>query len=290
MQKILVTGAAGRVGRHIARRLSQEKNVALRLTYSRATPRAPLPHAEAMVANYHEPEQMRAAFHAIDAAFVYAPEMQASHAVFNAAREAGVKKIVLLSSASVSKAPAGANPIAERHRAAENAIRSAGLDWTFIRPDTLASNCLQWAANIRAQGRVYTAYPESLRSALHEDDLALLAVASLLGSQHVGSVLEITGSQLLSIREQVETIAAQLGSAVQCVQIAHEEALQRMQADTALAPQSAARLLDYQKKSVTTPPRLTDVFEQATGCAPRSFSAWVADNLADFQSSASNPW
>lgn len=286
MKRILVTGAAGRVGRNIVRRLAKE-NVNVRVTFSAPKELAAMPGAGAVVGNYNDPEQMRNAFSSIDAAFVYAPDVHASEALFNVARQAGVRQVVLLSSASVSKAPPGENPIAERHRVAENAARSAGLDWTFIRPDTLASNCLQWAPGIRAERRVYTPYPESKRSALHEDDVAMLAVSSLLGTQNVGRILEITGGHLSSIREQVNTIAEQLGSAVECVQISHEEALRRMTANPAQSPQAAARILDYLKKSVTVPPRLTDEFEQATGCAPRSFSEWVADNLADFQGVAS---
>lgn len=282
MKRILVTGAAGRVGRHIARRLARE-HVDLRLMFTSAPA---VPVAGAVLGNYNDPAQMREVFRSIDAAFVYAPPMQASEAVFQAAREAGVRQVVLLSSASVSKAPPGENPIAERHRAAENAVRSAGLDWTFIRPDTLASNCLQWAPGIRSEQRVCTPYPASMRSALHEDDIALLAVMSLLGTQHVGHAFDITGGQLLSIQEQVKCIADQLGRPVACVQIPPEEALQHMTANAASSvAAAAARILDYQKKSVTVPPRLTDELERATGHAPRPFGDWVADHLHHFQAS-----
>jgi uncharacterized protein YbjT (DUF2867 family) len=282
MKRILVTGAAGRVGRNIVRRLARE-NVDVRLTFSSPQELATMPVDGAMVGNYNDPGQMVKAFSSIDAAFVYAPDVHASDALFNAARKAGVRQVVLLSSASVSKAPPGENPIAERHRAAENAARSAGLDWTFIRPDTLASNCLQWAPGIRAEQRVYTPYPESKRSAVHEDDVAMLAVSSLIGTQNVGRVFEITGGRLLSIREQVSTIAVRLGKPVECVQITHEEAVRRMTSNPAQSPQAAARILDYLKKSVTVPPRITDDFEQATGCAPRDFSEWVEDHLAEFE-------
>jgi uncharacterized protein YbjT (DUF2867 family) len=283
MKRILVTGAAGRVGRSIVRRLARE-NVDVRLTVSSPQELATMPIDGAMLGNYNDSEQMLKAFSSIDAAFVYAPDVHASEALFNAARRAGVRQVVLLSSASVSKAPPGENPIAERHRAAENAARTAGLDWTFIRPDTLASNCLQWAPGIRAEQRVYTPYPESKRSAVHEDDIAMLAVSSLLGTENVGRVFEITGGHLLSIRDQVNTIAVHLGMPVECVQISHEEAVQRMTANPAQSPQAAARILDYLKKSVTVPPRITDDFERATGCAPRNFSEWVADHRAEFQS------
>lgn len=283
MKKILVTGAGGRVGRHVARRLAGE-NVALRLLFRSTPAHAALANGEIVMGSYNEPAQMAKAFKSVDAIFMYAPDAQASHAVFHAAREAGVRQVVLVSSASVTKAPPGANPIAERHRIAEAAAQAAGLDWTFIRPDTMASNCLQWAPSIRDERRVYTPYPESMRSAVHEDDIALLAVESLLGAEHIGRAFEVTGAELLRIREQVHCIAAHLGSAVECVPISHEEAVQRMAtAETGLSPQAAARVLEYLKKSVTVPPRITDDYARATGRVPRSFSEWVGDNVGCFR-------
>lgn len=214
---------------------------------------------------------------------MYAPQTEASPAVFAAARSANVRQVVLLSSASVVKAPPGQNPIAERHRAAERAMQQAGLACTFIRPDTMASNCLQWAASIRDEGRVCTAYPDALRNPVHEDDLALLAVQSLLSQAHRGGTYYVTGPAVLSIREQVRTIAELCGRAVECVELSEREALAHMQAATpGLTPVAMQRLLDYLRKSVHVPPPISDEFFLATGMAPRNFADWVRDNLQAF--------
>ena len=288
MQRILVTGASGRVGQCVARRLLAHDHVDLRLMVGASRAPATLPLARVVQGNYNDPARMEQVFSGIDAAFLYAPDAPASAALFHAAHTAGVRHVVLLSSASVTKAPPGANPIAERHRKAENAVIDAGLEWTFIRPDTLASNCLQWAPGIRAEQRVVTPYPDAMRSALHEDDIAQLAVAALLDPQHVGCAYDITGDRLMSIREQVHAIAEHLGTEVECVQIGHDDALQRMTTDAAQNPQAAARILDYLKKSVTLPPRITDDFARATGHMPRSFGEWVADHIVDFHSAPSS--
>lgn len=284
MRKILVTGAAGRVGRHVVRRLVGE-NVALRLLLRSPPAQTDGASGEVVVGDYNDAAQMAKACNRVDAVFMYAPNTQASSAVFRALREAGVRQVVLLSSASVSKAPPGANPIAERHRAAETAAQAAQLDWTFIRPDTMASNCLQWAASIRDEGRVYTPYPESMRNPLHEDDIALLAVASLLSGEHSGRAFDVTGSALLRVSDQVDAIATELGRTLECVRISHAQALARMAATSpGLSDQAAARLLDYLQKSVTVAPRITDDFARATGHAPRTFSEWARDNIDQFTS------
>lgn len=289
MGKILVAGAAGRVGRCVARRL-ERRGCAVRLLLHSPSTQALGAGMEAITADYNDPSQMAAAFASVDAAFMYAPGPEASHAVFQAARQAGVKQVVLLSSASVTKAAPGANPIAERHRLAEQAVQAAGLEWTFIRPDTMASNCLQWARTIREEARVYTPFPESMRNPIHEDDIAELAVQALLEGRHADRALDVTGPQVLTIRAQVECIAAQLGAAVECVPLERSAALERMAAEQPqLSRLAAERLLDYLEKSVSVVPRITEDFQRATGHAPRRFSAWVADHAARFGGAMPHP-
>lgn len=285
MKRVLVTGAAGRVGANVARRLAGEQ-VALRLLF-RSTPTTEIPaNVEAVEGDYNDPVQMAKVFASVDSIFMYAPQADVSAAVFKAAAAAGVRHVTLLSSAAVNRVPPGANPIAERHRIAENAARTAGLVCTLLRPDTMASNCLQWVQTIRDESRVYTAYPESMRNPVHEDDIALLAVQSLLHPGSGDCAFEITGPACITIREQVAAIAARLGIELDCVAINIDEALVRMTSpSTGLSPEAAARLLDYQRKSITVPPRIVGDFEKATGRPPRPFETWVDDNISLFQPS-----
>ena len=282
MKRILVTGAAGRVGANVVRRLLGEP-VALRLLF-RTTPTYAIPaNVDVVVGDYNDPVQMREVFATVDSTFMYSPQSDVSTAVFKAAAAAGVRHVTLLSTAAVNRVPPGMNPIADRHRAAENAAKAAGLCCTLLRPDTMASNCLQWVQTIRDECRVYTAYPESMRNPVHEDDIALLAVQSLLRPGLRDCEFEITGPACITIGEQVAAIAARLGVELDCVTINAEEALVRMTVPpTGLSPESAGRLLDYQKKSITVAPPIAGDFKKATGCAPRPFDAWVEDNISHF--------
>ena len=290
MGKILVAAAAGKVGLRVAQRLAAQHSP-LRLLVRHA-PQAPTlagATAEVVAGDFDAPGQMAQAFRGIDAAFMYAPQAAASQEVFRAARAAGVRRIVLLSSASVTKAPPGANPIAERHRAAERAVQAAGLEWAFIRPDTMASNCLQWAADIREQGCIYTAHPDSLRNPVHEDDLALLAERALLSGELAGEAFYATGPEVLSIRDQVQTIATLSGREVRCVELTEAQALARMlAANPSMEPAAAQRLLDYLRKSLTVRPPVSADLRSATNVMPRSFADWVHDNLEAFMPPARN--
>lgn len=241
---------------------------------------------DVVAGDFNDPHWMSQAFDGVDAAFMYAPAPSASAAVFAAARACSVQRIVMLSSASVVKAPPGPNPIAERHRIAEAAVKAAGFEFTFIRPDTMASNCLQWARSIREEGRVYTACPDSMRNPVHEDDLALLAALALESNVHIGRAYFVTGPQVLRVRDQLDIIAEQRGTAIGCICIEEEEAMTRsMQAQPGMSRLAAQRLLDYLKKSVTVRPDVSDEFLEATGRAPRPFVEWVRDHLNAFRSS-----
>jgi uncharacterized protein YbjT (DUF2867 family) len=123
---ILVTGASGNVGGTVLTAL-----VAAGATV-RASSRSPHPGqfpdgVEVVRADLTAPETFPHALDGVDKVFLYAhPETAADFAT--AARNAGVNHVVVLSSSSVIPVSSAHNPIAERHRAVEQAVRAAGLD------------------------------------------------------------------------------------------------------------------------------------------------------------------
>ncbi|VVE14728.1 NAD-dependent dehydratase [Pandoraea pneumonica] len=285
MSKILVTGADGRVGHQVTRHLAS-RGAEIRLHFQGAPAATTREQYETVSGDYGDLEAMSRAFDGVESAFLYAPDSRISAALFKAAKARGVTKVVLLSSASVVKAPPGNNPIVERHRTAEIEVASAGLDWTFIRPDILASNCLQWADSIKRSGSVFTPFPHSLRSPIHESDVGLAISVALFDARTNQQAFNITGLSLISIREQVESIAKYLGRSIKCVEISDSEAVQQM-AETApnLTLEARQKLVDYLRKCVDTPPPLTEDFERLVGHSPRHFDEWVSDNIMSFSGS-----
>ncbi|MCF3178344.1 NAD(P)H-binding protein, partial [Streptomyces sioyaensis] len=103
-----------------------------------------------------------------------------------AAEAAGSPHIVLLSTSSLTRENAENNPIAQMHVAVETRLQASGLPWTFLRPGTFATNTLQWAPAIRATGTVKAPYPQAHASAIHEADIADIAVRAFTESGHEG--------------------------------------------------------------------------------------------------------
>src|SRR5213078_483309 len=89
-----------------------------------------------------------------------------------AAKAAGVRQVVFLSSMAVVTDGARTNAIGRLHAEIEDAVRDAGLRWTFLRPGAFATNALGWAPQIRATGMVRSPHPGAVRTSIHEADIA----------------------------------------------------------------------------------------------------------------------
>ncbi|MCZ9344560.1 NAD(P)H-binding protein, partial [Streptomyces sp. TRM76130] len=100
--------------------------------------------AEVWAGDLLRPHTLTAALHGVERLYLF-PVPETARAVVAAAEEAGVRRIVVLSSSSVLDT-SGDNHSGEHHRAVERAVAESGVEWTFVRPDEFASNVLwKWA-------------------------------------------------------------------------------------------------------------------------------------------------
>ena len=275
---ILVAGASGNIGRSLVRQL-KALGEPVRILVRRRPPAHLTQGVEVFEGDLERLHDLVPAFAGVMSMFLLTPP--AGHgSVARLAYDHGVEHVVLLSSIATQKADPRTNAIAGRHFAAEQAVIASGMTWTLLRPDTFASNALDWACTIRSQGVVRAAYGNSQRCPIHEDDVAGAAVAALTDPAHQGAAYWLTGPETIAVRQQVEAIARAI-----CKPIGFEE-LQRDQALEFLAqkmPRPAAeRLLDYAAKSVSQPPKTTDMIELLLGRRALSFDRWARDHAAEF--------
>lgn len=224
---ILVTGARGRVGRAVLHGLLAAGVPADDL---RGTGRDPdllaLPAGvRALRLDPADPATVAAALDGVDRVFLYAAE--GIDVVADAARDAGVEHVVVLSSLSVQDDD---GPLGAHHREAEDAVRARGLTTTALRPGAFATNALDWAGELVRDGRVSTPYPDSEVTPIHEDDIADAAVALLTGAaaSFVGGSIALSGPESLSFRAQVGVLAHELDRDVAVVGLSPEQARERM--------------------------------------------------------------
>ncbi len=271
---VLVTGGRGSVARGVVDGLVAA-GVHVRLSGREpASLRAP-DGVETALVDLSRPETLPPALDGVDRVFLYA-EPAGVDGFVAAARDAGVRQVVVLSSASVLTA--GSNPIGDRHRAVEDAVAAGGFATTFLRPGGFAGNARQWLAPILGDGVVRLPYPESGDAPIDERDIAAVAVAVLLagpGGPHDGSAPAMTGPESLTRRQEVQILADALGREVRIEPLGNDEARAFM-AET-MPAFVVDTLLGYWAAYDGVRDPVTDAVESITGRPARTFATWARE-------------
>jgi uncharacterized protein YbjT (DUF2867 family) len=263
---VLVTGARGAIARNVIALLLEAG------TPVRAASRVPgatdLPAGvDPVRVDFTAPETLAPALEGVEKVFLYAAH-EGIDAFVTAAQEAGVKHVVLLSSASTVGAD---NEIGRMHLAVERPLEASGIPWTFVRPAMFATNSLWWAESIRKEGVVRLPYPDAPVNPIHERDIAEAAFTTLTEDGHQGRAHLIDGPGHLTQRRQVELIGEAIGREIAV------EAMPREVAANFL-PESLLDMLAGGSTKVWGP-----TSEAVTGRPARTYADWVADHADDFR-------
>jgi uncharacterized protein YbjT (DUF2867 family) len=140
----LVIGARGSVGRHVVEQLVAAGD-SVRASVRRLGS-ADMPAGVGVVeADLRKAGTLRAALRGVRRVFLYVP-VEGTHGFVEAALDADLERVVVMSSGSVLLPSAAGNAIAEQHRAVEAALLASGLPWMPIRPLVLANDALGWGS------------------------------------------------------------------------------------------------------------------------------------------------
>ncbi|KDN18427.1 NAD(P)H-binding protein [Amycolatopsis rifamycinica] len=275
---ILVTGATGHVGRAVLDALvaaGQDVRAS-----SRDAAKLDVPDGVAKVsADLEDASTLEPALEGISAVFLYT-QRQGIDGFVKTAEAAGVRHVVLLSSAATLEPDAAESRIALMHRAVEQALAAASFASTALNPGAFATNTLGWRADI-AEGVVRTAYPDSRIGAIHERDIADVAARVLIDGSHDGESLALTGPEPISFREQAEVLADVLGRPLRVEELTKDQAIERMLA-LGWPAEVPASVLGAWERTLREPSLVTDVVREVTGHAPRTFRQWAEEHRADF--------
>jgi uncharacterized protein YbjT (DUF2867 family) len=278
-QTVLVTGATGKVGRHLTRYLLAAGHRVRALTRNPVI--AGLPEGvELRTGDPTRADTVAAAADGADAAFLVWMGFDATGVAETAAALArNVGHIVYLSAAELQDGRRGAKPGVWAD--VEAAVRDTGATWTFLRAGGFAANTLGWARVIRAGEPVGMPYPEAVRSSVHEADIAEAAWRCVLDPEHQGRAYDITGPQQLTQRREAELIHEVVGRPVRVHHQSPDEARREMSA--VMGPDYADAALRYWATLESSPERVSDGVAQITGHPARTFAEWAADHVADFR-------
>lgn len=252
---------------------------------------------EVVTGSVTRPEECAGVLDGVDAVFLAGAHPASVRDVLASARDAGVRKVVLLSSHG-SEYEAAYPPETWHWLAVERAVEGSGLLWTHLRPSAVMGAALEgtypatgsdWPASVRAEGVVREAlldrghYPF-----IHEEDLAAVACAALTRDDHAGTVLEAVGLPL-GTRSRIRSIAAALGRELTAVELTAAEGRAAWKRDgwpdgaVDVTLYALEQYADHYAELVDWTLAQRPSVRSVIGRAPLTFDDWVREHVAAFR-------
>ncbi len=216
---IVVTGATGKLGRHVLEQLLQ-KVPASELAVAVRSPEKAADLAARGVsvraADYTKPDTLPGALEGADkllliSASEVGQRVKQHRVVVEAAKQAGVK---LLAYTSILHADRSHISLAEEHRQTEEMIRASGLPYVFLRNGWYVENYSENLAPALEHGALLGAAKDGLIAAATRADFAAAAVRVLTEPGHENKTYELAADVPFTMTELAAEVARKSGRAV----------------------------------------------------------------------------
>jgi NAD(P)H dehydrogenase (quinone) len=211
---IVVTGASGQLGRLVVAGLVKQGVPVV--AGARNTAAVADLGVEVRLADYDRPETLDAAVAGADKVLLISGSEPGKRipqhtAVIDAATRAGVRHLVYTSAPFADTTEL---VVAPEHKATEEAIRAAGLPFTFLRNGWYHENYLDRIKTAAEAGELVGAAGEGRVASAARADFAAAAVAVLTSDGHENAIYELTGDTAWSFPELAAEISTAAGKQV----------------------------------------------------------------------------
>ncbi len=211
-----ITGATGQLGRLVIEQLKTKIPAGDIVALVRSPAKAASLGVAAREADYTKPETLAKALPGIDTLMLISSseigQREVQHrAIIDAAKKAGVKRIVYT---SILDADKSIIDLAAEHRATEAALKASGIPLTLLRNGWYTENFANSIAGAVAAGTLYGSAGDGKISAAPRADYAAAIVAVLTGKGHEGKTYELAGDNAFTLGDLAAEISRQSGKAI----------------------------------------------------------------------------
>ncbi len=222
---IVVTGATGKLGRHVVNQLL-EKVPANRIVAAVRNPEKAAEFAakgvQVRLADYTKPSTLDAAFNGAEKILLISSseigQRATQHqAVIGAAKRANVK---LLAYTSILHADDSRIVLALEHQETEKAVKASGIPFVLLRNGWYTENYTESLQGVIQHGVLAGSSGEGKIAAAARADYAAAAVAVLTGIGHENKVYELAGDASFTKAELAAEVAKQIGKPVKHQELA----------------------------------------------------------------------
>ncbi len=220
---VLVTGPTGKVGRRLIPSLARRGMTVRAASRSPLAARAgvePVRFDWADESTYGTARKGVEAMYLVPGSIPQPQHADYIRALLDGASGAGVKRVVLLSSYGVERAPPE-NPL----RRIELAVESSGVPYTILRPVAFMQNFsegLRWresfAEGIRERDEIVGPGGDGIVSYVSTEDVAAVAVVALTKDGHGGKAYAPLGPEPLTLAQVAEHISWAAGRRIKYVE------------------------------------------------------------------------
>jgi uncharacterized protein YbjT (DUF2867 family) len=287
---ILVTGASGTVGKAVLNEVARSgaKHKAM---YRCADEAGKAPRGtQTVIADFAKKETLAAALRDVDSVYLVCspiPELvQLESNMIEACLAGGVKHIVLNSALGAGDY---AKSFPSWHRKVEDKLKSTGISFTILRPNSFHQNVVTYfAPSIRAQSVFYSSMRNARTSYLDVRDIAAVAAKALAGGEHRGKTYELNGPEALTYAELAEKISKHAGRPVQYANIP-ADAQRNAMLDQGMPTWQVDALLDLQGYYTSGNGGAVDqLLPTLLGRPPITMDRFLAEFAGEFRSQAAS--